>query len=45
MKTKEEIEIKIKEFEAKLLDTNDFRAKDIIKTKIYSLKWVIGDLN
>ncbi|WP_348746733.1 hypothetical protein [Tenacibaculum sp. 190524A02b] len=42
MKTKQEIESKVKEFEKKLLDEGS--AKDIIMTKIYSLRWVLNEL-
>lgn len=44
MKTIEEIKNKIKEFERKLLDAKTTEESDIIKTKIYSLKWVISEL-
>lgn len=44
MKSIEEIKSKIEEFRLKLLEAKTKEESDIIRTKIYSLKWVIGEL-
>lgn len=43
MKNKTEILNKIDEFHSKLVDERTANGRDIIKTKIYALKWVLSN--